>query len=100
MKLKRLIITISLFFLLATTIFVAAREYISTSSLKWEEQWMVSSHNFDPVEASHGAGARSSCAKCHNSEWFVRVLVKGEEPPAEDLEDPGLEMIEIDAVSD
>ena len=88
-KRRMLIITISFLLLLAAAIFVAARGYIWTSSLEQEEQWMVSPHNFDPVESAHGAAARSSCAKCHNSEWFVRIQVKGEDPPVEDLEDPG-----------
>ena len=54
-------------------------------------QWEASPHNFDPVakaEYFHNAVISASCVKCHDSEWFVKIQVKGEKQPAANLEKP------------
>ncbi len=59
---------------------------VPSTTTKWEEQWMVSTHNFDP--AIRGQSTNRSCVQCHNSEWFVKIQIKGEAPPAANLAAP------------
>ncbi|MCB1218676.1 hypothetical protein KDL44_14930 [bacterium] len=48
------------------------------------DEWQTSAHaNFDLEEHNATGG---SCVQCHNGEWFVRIQIRGEEAPAEDLE--------------
>ena len=73
--------------------FVAAHPTTSASTTLRAEQWENSPHSFDPtdpavLEEFSGAPENRSCVQCHNSEWFVRIQVNGEEPPPENLAEP------------
>lgn len=80
---KRFVLVVAMLFLLTATILVIASGYLATTANEQEEQWMKSGHNFDPAHTHATTGA--SCVECHDSESFVRIKVKGEDPPAEDL---------------
>jgi len=80
---KRVVLAVAMLFLLTTAILVVASGYLATTANEQEEQWMKSGHNFDPAHTHATTGA--SCVECHDSESFVRIKVKGEDPPAEDL---------------
>jgi hypothetical protein len=47
------------------------------------DEWETSLHATFDLEASNAT--RTSCIKCHNGEWFVRIQINGEDPPAENL---------------
>lgn len=47
------------------------------------EEWQTSGHANFALDEHNATG--SSCVKCHNGEWFVRIQINGEDPPAEDL---------------
>jgi hypothetical protein len=80
---KRFVLAVTMLFLLTAAILVVASGYLATTANEQEEQWMKSGHNFDPAHTHATTGA--SCVECHDSESFVRIKVKGEDPPAEDL---------------
>lgn len=83
MRLKGpIILTVLTLFLLATSTFAI----VQSTTLQFEDQWLSSGHNFDPSNVS--PATRASCVKCHDSESFIKIQTKGEEPPTVDLEKP------------
>ncbi|MDQ1318327.1 MAG: hypothetical protein QG588_1987, partial [Candidatus Poribacteria bacterium] len=83
MRLKVLLyLMIFTLFMMATSIFAV----VPSTTLQFEDQWMRSGHNFDPSTRSPAINA--SCVKCHDSDWFVKIQVNGENPPAANLEKP------------
>ena len=68
----------------------ANRPVTSDAIDKRLEQWEMASHNFDGadehyIEEFHEAPVRTSCVRCHAGDEFVRIAVKGEDPPEENL---------------
>jgi hypothetical protein len=59
-----------------------------STTTQFEEQWLVSPHNWSPAELFPNQSTNPGCVKCHNSEWFVRIQTKGEAPPAKALPAP------------
>lgn len=83
MRLKVLLcLMIFTLFMMATSIFAV----VSSTTLQFEDQWMASGHNYDPSVRTQSA--RASCVPCHNSEWYIRIQIKGEKAPTADLATP------------
>ena len=51
------------------------------------DEYVTSGHaTFDiSAEAEEDNIIEASCIKCHSGEWFVKIQINGEDPPAEDL---------------
>jgi hypothetical protein len=83
MRLKGpIILTVLTMFLLATSTFAV----VQSTTLQFEDQWTASGHNYDPSVRTQSA--RASCVPCHNSEWYIRIQIKGEAIPTADLAKP------------